>query len=465
MFRLVPAALVPVLLAGCSSPPPPDVAPWAAAFAKQGGPLPSVAVGPHGDVAVAGDFAGGVSFTGELPAGKSDALLAVLAPAGAFRFSFAPAGAKAMATGVTFVGDEVVVCGWFQGTLPTPHGPIQALSQDTFVASFDLSGKNLWTRHFSADLGGPSGAGTSAPLAVARTPDGGLVLAGQFTGTIGFGGPPLEAQSTQPVSFVAGLDAAGLFLWQVGFGGSGNTAARLAIDPGGGVVVGGTIQGDLVFGGHEISAALPSSQPAGYVAALTPDGAPRWVVGLGGMPVPLVGVDGVGNVYVAGNAFDDVSVVTGGDVSTPATGPLTPFSLSFTRDGDLRHETKIHHQSESSFQDEMELAALASTHGGHMLVTGMYWGSPQLGAVSLPSGPGQKVFLAELDHQGTALAHAFGDAPPGGVGTGLALPEDASAVLLTGNLDGTAQLGTGVVGFAGVNTIFVARLAPLVPAN
>jgi hypothetical protein len=445
------------LLAGCSKAS--DVAPWSAAFSIENSSIaPSVAVGPQGDVAIAGQYTNGVAFGGAaLPDhGDQNTTLAVLDPEGAFRFAFTPddLGASS-AEGVAFESNgDVVICGDFTGTLPAPGGSIQALSQDTYVAGFDLTGKNLWTRHFSADLGGPSGAGTSRPSALAASPDGGLVLAGWFTGTFGVGGPPLDTDSPEGVTFVAKLDAEGRYEWQIGFGGSAHQPTALAVDGAGNVVVAGSSQGELVVDGHTFKGGSAAGLP--FLVGISPEGAPRWVAQIGGgiANITGIGVDGAGDVFAGG--FFSGTMIVGSRVLT-AVGSADAFVIELSPEGKPLWVDQFGDAA-------MMINAIAVTGGGHALVTGNYNGEPAIGGFRLPPGLGT-MFLVELGRDGVPVANAFHKRFPNGtVGTGVAVTPDGG-ILLAGDTVGFADLGSGRIGVHDFATSFVARLAPLLPSK
>src|SRR5579871_1167393 len=78
-------------------------------------------------------------------------------------------------------------------------------------------------------------------------PDGSVLLAGSFEGTIDLGGGPLRSAGGDDV-FVARLDASGKHLWSKRFGDAHAQHGRaVALDPSGNVVLAGDAQGTLDF--------------------------------------------------------------------------------------------------------------------------------------------------------------------------------------------------------------------------
>jgi hypothetical protein len=470
MIRPSAALTAIALLTGCSSAGVAFEGTWSVPFAivdetcfGECGASLMVAVGRGGDVALAGQFA-----LDSEPV-SDDSLLAVLYPDGVVDFAFdVDDGGASEATGVVFDADgDVVICGSFRGSLPTPHGHVHALAQDTFVAAFDLAGKNLWTRHFSADLGGPSGAGSSSPSGVSAAPDGTLVIAGQLTGTFGLGGPPLDTGPDTSMTFVAKLDRLGLFLWQVGLGGHDNQATALAIDGAGNVVVAGSSQGEIVVGGQTFEGG-GTAGPLPFIVGSSPRGVPLWAVQIGGdtASITALGVDGAGDVLAAGSFSGEMIV---GSTVLSSAGSSDAFVLELSPDG---RPLWVEQFGDYGVSNTMSAGALAVTGGGHVLVTGTYSGAPRFGPSRLPfGGDGSmndaSIFLGELDRHGTPVARAFGDdAPPAGAGTGLALAS-GGGILLTGELDGAYDFGSGAIGddtygyYAGNPVTFVAELPPI----
>src|SRR5581483_9251323 len=92
---------------------------------------------------------------------------------------------------------------------------------DAFVAELDASGHALWSRAF-ASAPGSYGNG------VAIDASGSVIVAGDFGGTVDFGGGPVMAASSND-AFVAKYDAGGAYRWSRDFGSASGTATALKI--------------------------------------------------------------------------------------------------------------------------------------------------------------------------------------------------------------------------------------------
>src|SRR6185369_10039985 len=81
---------------------------------------------------------------------------------------------------------DVIVAGSFEQTVDFGGGPLtSAGSRDVFIAKYSgLTGAHVWSKRFGS-VGDDYGYGVGAD------PDGNVVLAGAFAGTVDFGGGAL----------------------------------------------------------------------------------------------------------------------------------------------------------------------------------------------------------------------------------------------------------------------------------
>ena len=160
-----------------------------------------VAVGAEGDVVVTGAFSGKIDFgSGALASkGGTDAFLCKLGAAGEGVLWSRGFGDAANQSGLGVAIDakgNVAVTGVLEGTSDFGGGPLVSQGRsDVFVAEVDASGKHLWSERFG-DVEGQVG------YAVAIDENGGIVLAGGFSGNVQFGTEPLKSQGEQDI-FVA----------------------------------------------------------------------------------------------------------------------------------------------------------------------------------------------------------------------------------------------------------------------
>ena len=155
--------------------------------------------------------------------------------------------------------NSVLVAGQYGGIVDFGGGPFKAMGvSDAFVAKFDASGKYPWAKH-AGDVNV-----SDAAFTVVADVAGNVVLAGGFRSLFGFDAScSLDSQSTESI-FVLRLNSLGNALWCKGFGSTGNHYAQsLALDSMGNVLVAGSMNGTVDFGGG-----LQTSSPTGDIFLL-----------------------------------------------------------------------------------------------------------------------------------------------------------------------------------------------------
>jgi hypothetical protein len=165
--------------------------------------------------------------------------------------------------------------------------------EDAYLAKFDPDGGHLWSQGFGDSL---SQYGQS----VATDADGSVVLAGNFEGTIDFGGGVLTSGGGND-AFLAKFDGAGTHLWSRGFGDEeGQTGQSTAVDGDGNVYLTGSFAGAADFGGGELTSAGGLDI---YLVEFDAAGGHLWSQSYGdtlGQWGESVAVDSDGNVLLAG---------------------------------------------------------------------------------------------------------------------------------------------------------------------
>ena len=159
---------------------------WSARFGGSGDDVVySLAVDPAGDLAVAGKFQGSVGFGGAVltSAGGDDAFLVKLAGASGAHLWSKRFGAASgdIATSVAVDGSSnVVVAGYYAGSVDFGGGPLASLGYDVFVAKYSPSGLHTWSRRYGS-------ADSQLADGVAASPAGDVTVAGFFNNAIDFG--------------------------------------------------------------------------------------------------------------------------------------------------------------------------------------------------------------------------------------------------------------------------------------
>jgi hypothetical protein len=174
---------------------------------------------------------------------------------------------------------------------------------DAFVVAFDALGAVRWSL-VAGDMQ------AQRPWALEVMPDGDVVVAGEFAGSMQLGPQTLTAKGASD-AFVARLSGDdGTVRWAERFGESGSNAGRsLAVSIDGDIVLGGTLTGSVDFGGANVSAATPDGSGL-FALRLDGGGTVRWARGLfstGEILPGGVAIDPSGFVAVAGSFSGELS--------------------------------------------------------------------------------------------------------------------------------------------------------------
>jgi hypothetical protein len=311
------------------------------------------------------------------------------------------------------------------------------------------NGDLLWARRF-----GNKDAQSSNSVAVDAT--GNVILVGDFSGSIDFGGNQLVSTGLTD-TFVVKLSANGAHLWSRRFGGLGSSSAHsasVAVDLMGNVVVTGSFRGAVDFGGG-----VPLTSAGGsdvFVAKLAPDSSPVWSKRFGDamdQEGTSIVADPKGNVLLTGFFFGKADF--GGGVPLTSAGGSDVFIAKLASDSSPVWSER--------FGDAMDQkgASIAADLMGNVVVTGSFRGAIDFGGgVPLTSAGGSDVFVAKLAADSSPVwSKGFGDVTHQ-EGTSIAVDPKGN-VLLTGFFFGKADFGGGVpLTSAGGSDVFVAKLAP-----
>ena len=211
-----------------------------------------IAVDDVGNVYVTGSFSGTIDFGGGAltSAGGTDVFVAKLDKDGNHVWSrqFGDASAQSGKAVAVDKGGNVVVAGEVAGSIDFGGGPLtSAGGNDLFVVSLDATGNMVWGKIFGNNAAQSAGG-------VAVDDIGNVYVAGPFAGKIDLGGGLLTSAGGNDI-YVAKLTQGGLHLWSRGFGASGADVARdISVDRFGGVVIVGDFAGSVNFGGGALTA-------------------------------------------------------------------------------------------------------------------------------------------------------------------------------------------------------------------
>ncbi|HEX5132528.1 MAG TPA: FlgD immunoglobulin-like domain containing protein [Candidatus Krumholzibacteria bacterium] len=392
----------------------------------------STAVDASGNVFVAGRINakyGGVDFDGTVVSGPVgyDGFVMSIDPRGALRRVRTIGGEFSdWATGVALDADgNVIVVGEFRGEVDLGGGPVRSTgSADIFVIKYDEDGIVRWARSFG-------GSREDNVFGVAVGPDGSIHLAGDFRGTIDFGGGPASTSNptgNEPDGFDLKLDADGNYVWSHTWGSNWNDWARaIAVDATGAVMVGG------------FETLYPSATQTAPLRRYSADGSLEWRRQLsGGGEIFGVGVAASGQIFATGKRGAPEGFVT----------------ASFGTDG-TEHYADYH----AGTVDGTGIAVGPSD----FMIVGSFKGTVDFGGQER-STIRTLFYVAHYNFDGSLRSVlTYGQPYNSSSATAVALIPPAQGYVVTGTVGSQLDIGTGIVTSAGSTDIFVARYGAAPP--
>lgn len=309
------------------------------------------------------------------------------------------------------------------------------------------SGEVVWARIFGDE-------NTQTPGGIAVDPEGNVIVAGMFTGTIDFGQGPLLSAGAHDV-FLAKLDREGNAVWSRRFGGADNQAAfAVATDSLGNIVVVGGFNGAVDLGGG-VFQNEPIQQDV-FVAKFDGDGNHIWSRHLKGTSAifPYLALDPLmGDVLVAGSFSGNMDPGSGAVTSA---GQLDVFLLKLSSAGGA---TLWQHQYGDV--EQQTVSGVAVDPVGSTVVVGSFRGVLAIdGTVLTNNSAEDDVFVARFDAVGSRdWANRFqsgGHDAVFGVAT-----DSVGGITVTGKAEQSIDFGCGAVSSVGLGNHHVVRLTPV----
>lgn len=311
-------------------------------------------------------------------------------------------------------------------------------------AKFDLkpTGMAAWQKSYGSNFS------TSSDLEdVSFDANGNVLLTGEFTGTVNFGGGPITAVDTDIV--VLKLDSAGGYVWSRRIGTNGYESAHSIYGYSTGDVI---IGGDLVNGvntdmGGGATLNCTTAFIAKYSAAT---GAHVWSKCLGTGSITLVkGVeDAMGNLVTVGFITGTVDF-GGGAIVADASGSI--FLAKFSgMDGSHVWSRKVAAKAGNLFDISVDAM-------GNIGLVGSYSGSINVGGAMLPSNGQTDCWVGRYNATGQHVwSKHFGD-----TGTDEAYGIDFDAMgnlVVSGTYTGAIDFGNGALTNGGGQDAFLVKL-------
>ncbi|WP_437779311.1 hypothetical protein [Sorangium sp. So ce1097] len=343
-----------------------------------------------------------------------------------------------------------MMAGHFQGDInlyvDPEEGPGLNLARST--EGYDIF-LGLYAEKLTLRFGG---AGDQLCHSVARDALGDVFMTGSFDGALDFGGGPLANAGGKDI-FVVKLRADGDHVWSARFGGAGDQEGITAtLDDFGDLFVAGNFEGSVDFGDGPLVSAGGTDV---FVAKWSSDGDLLWSHRFGGPGDDRVAraPHTVGSDLVITGSFEETIDFGGGPLVSAGGKDVFVAKL-----GDAGEHLFSHRYGGPADQEGHAVATVG--FAGHVLLTGSFEGSIDLGSAPLVSAGGRDAFVARLDSAGNLLwGRGFGGAEDDS-GDAILLEPVGGNALVTGSFRGAVSFGGDPLVSAGGVDTFVARLDP-----
>lgn len=433
----------------------------------------AVAVDSSGNVVMAGTFAGATDFgSGTLTsAGAIDLVVAKYSPGGTCLWSrrFGSTGSE-MPKAVAVDGSGIVVAGYYVGTGDAGAGTLTNAGQnDIFVGKYSSAdGAPIWTKRF----GGP---GDDVCNSLALDSSGNIILGGNFSGTCVWNADGTISGGcrfgTNLLCSLYGLASAfavklsgndGGVIWARDFSTQGQSRGNgVATDGGGNLVIVGSVQGSINFGGGALTTGTAFGAYAAKLSGL--DGSYVWGKLFGGQSSygdkgVAVATDTAGNALFTGS-FASPSLDFGGGhtVSNPTTQDAVFAAKLASANGACVWAT-------NSFSAKGSASPMAiASDGSNAILTGVYPYNVRFGSTTLNSlAPDtQDVFIARISSGGAWLsASRFGGTTTSDYIGSNAIATDGTNTVTTGVFLGRVNVGAFTLTNHTSYDVFLAKSAP-----
>jgi hypothetical protein len=410
--------------------------------------------------------------------------------------------------------NNVVVMGEFTGTLNAGSTSLQSQgSSDVFIAKLTPNGEFLW----AIQIGG---VGLDNSAAIGTDESGDVYAAGKFSGTAGFSGTQATSRGESDIFLAAYSGEDGSLRWLRTFGSSSpDVGSGVAVTADGGVILAGSFQQSVDFGGGPLaSAGSYDIVLAGFAAS---NGAHRWSRRFGMTSAEQVSAIAVaGNRLFASGHFDGQTEVGSGTLTTNGlidsfvaafdardgrplwsksiggTGHDVSYGVAASRDGDAivigyyalfggpvdfgggavdavggaDAFIAVYRGSNGAYVWARGFGGIADDHVrsvatdsfGNISVTGYFQLESDFGGEPLVSGGQLDIMLAQYSPSGDHLwSHAYGGVI-GDQGLGIAV-DSANDVVATGNVGYEVNFGGGWLYTQGLSTPFLVKLSSGAP--
>ena len=263
---------------------------------------------------------------------------------------------------------DVLVTGFFSGTVDFGGGPLTSFGYDMFVVKYSGSnGTYLWAKNFTS-------AGDDIGYGIATDSSGNVFVTGAFVSGINFGGGMLLSAGSYDIFLVKLAGSNGAHLWSKRFGGASvDSASSVVVDAGNDVAITGSFTGSIDFGGGPLTGVTGAA--AGFLAKVSgSDGSHVWSKGF------ACSTSSVGYGVAADRYNNDIITIGSfkGTVNFGG-GPLTSSSMAVYI---AKYSSAGSYLWSRKFGDPVNNAmgeGVAMDGGGNAIVTGGFQGTVDFG--------------------------------------------------------------------------------------
>lgn len=300
-------------------------------------------------------------------------------------------------------GGFMYITGEMWGTVDFGGGPLtDSGHSDVFVAKFDIDGHHVWSENYGTLY-------TQIADCISVNDSMQVCIFGENTGIVDFGGGPITSPDIKGL-YIAMFDSSGAHIWSEGYGDSMHMwTGDLATGPNGEVIVTGSFQGTIDFGGGTLVAG-PGVWDSIFLAKFGSAGAHVW-----SYTYPTTSHDdgnGIaaysnGDVALTGDFKGNIDFGGGWLIGA---GDDDAFLCRFTSTGN--------HVFSKPFGDSywQEGRRVVVDDGDNVLMAGNFEGRIDLGGGVMFNVGGEDVFLGKFDPDGDYLwSITFGNS----IGTGI----------------------------------------------
>lgn len=302
-----------------------------------------------------------------------------------------------------------------------------------------------WTKKAGA-------AQVQAALGVAADPQGNVVVAGNFLGSIDFGAGALTSAG-QNDAYVAKLDPNGAALWSKSYGDAQyhQYAQHVATDAQGNILVTGHFRGSINFGGGALNDVYNFFEDL-FIAKLSSSGGHVWSKRYGDInneESQAIATDAQGNVLVVGAFQKTINFGAGAIVAED--GGFNGFVAKLNALGDQQWAKSL-----GDTVAEQKTLGVTADSAGNVYVVGYHQGGIDLGAPFTADAGQQNAYVAKLSSNG---AFTWAKSWPSVAASAVDVAVDAGGnVYVLGNFKGKMSFGGKEFDAGVANDVFLVKL-------